>query len=235
MTSHWFERYGPPAPVRLVCLPHAGGGASVFQHWPGRVPGRLEVIGTRLPGRERRLRETPLEDWDEAVTAFADAVNGQIEPPYVLFGHSLGAMLAYQATVARLTPAPLKLVLAGCRSPDVPSLLPRLHDLPDPELAAGLGDLTQTPPEVLAAPALRRLFFPMLRADLRLAETWPPAEGLTVRVPLVTIGARDDPVAPVWSQDGWKALAGAGLTRFEVPGSHFFVHDPDTFRAALET
>ncbi|MBT0773486.1 thioesterase [Kineosporia sp. J2-2] len=232
--SAWFQRFGPPGRVRLVCLPFAGGGAGVFQSWPGRVPEGVEVVAVRLPGRETRLRERPIGSWPDVVHQLTHALHAEIEPPYLLFGHSLGAMIAYQTVVSGPPQLPERLILAGCRSPEVPSQLPRLHHLPDEEFATGVGDLASTPPEVLASAGLRRLLFPMLRADLLLAETWPPpAPTPAVPVPLAVVGADRDAVAPPWSLAGWQQLAGAGLSRYQVPGSHFFIQDPQPFARAL--
>ncbi len=133
-------------------------------------------------------------------------------------------MIAYELAcrmTARGTP-PLGLVLVGCRAPHLPPVLPAIHDLPGEQFVQGLGAFAGTPAAVLAEPRLLRLLAPMLRADLALAETWPPpGSSLPVEVPLTTYSGRDDPVAPPLTVAAWASYARAGLTAHQVDGDHF--------------
>lgn len=62
MTAYcdWLRVYdaisGSPE-VRLVCFPHAGGTASSYAPWRGRLDDRIELVSVRYPGREDRLAE----------------------------------------------------------------------------------------------------------------------------------------------------------------------------------
>ncbi|MFF7373127.1 thioesterase II family protein [Streptomyces tricolor] len=230
MTSagRWFHRPvdRPAARIRLVGLPYAGGGAAVFRTWTEALAPDVEPVWVRLPGRESRLRETPLSDWDALVGAFGRALMRHVPSPYVLFGHSMGGMLAYETATAALSRPPERVVISACRAPDVARALPAIHHLPGPEFAAALRDLGGAPEEVLASPGLFRLLEPALRADVRLAETWPAHPPRPVPVPVTAVWGDADHVAPRSAVRAWRHLASGGFRGHEVTGGHFFLSDP---------
>ncbi|MER5214836.1 alpha/beta fold hydrolase [Streptomyces sp. NPDC002838] len=214
-------------------MPYAGAGAAVFGTWADRLPPDVELIGVRLPGRENRLREPPFQDWRSLAGAFAHALEEQVRSPYLLFGHSMGAMLVYETVVRGMKRRPERVLLSGCRAPAVPRALPAIHDLPDEQFTRELGRLAGTPKEVLADPRLMALLEPMLRADIRLAETWTHQTPAPVPVPVTTFWGRHDEVAPPKAVEAWRTLAPHGFRSRGVPGGHFFFQDraPDFFRS----
>jgi medium-chain acyl-[acyl-carrier-protein] hydrolase len=97
--SPWIvrPRPNPAASLRLFCLPYAGGGASVYRAWAGLLPAEIELCVIQLPGREQRIGEPAYTSMPDLVAALAE----QLAPwaadlPYALFGHSLGALVAYE-------------------------------------------------------------------------------------------------------------------------------------------
>src|SRR5689334_9345116 len=95
--SRWIRRAVRPRPsLRLVCLPFAGGGASVYQSLARRLPHSIEVLAIQLPGREERTREDPPASVPALAAACAVAVRPYLNVPYALYGHCAGALLAYE-------------------------------------------------------------------------------------------------------------------------------------------
>ena len=96
--SRWFHRPRPrpDARIRLVCVPYAGAGVAPFQGWADMLADDVEMVCVRLPGRENRLHERPRSDWPMLTEEFGAALVADVSPPYVLFGHSMGGMLAYE-------------------------------------------------------------------------------------------------------------------------------------------
>jgi hypothetical protein len=89
--------------LRLFCFPYAGGGTITYQQWTGMLPARIEVCAVQLPGRERRHAEPPFRRISQAVDCLSSALRPHLDVPFVLFGHSMGAMLAYEVARRLLT------------------------------------------------------------------------------------------------------------------------------------
>jgi len=191
------------------------------------LPPEVELLAVRLPGRHSRLGEAPCADWAELLTQVGEVVDELADRPFAVFGHSLGAMIAYE--FARRTSGaavPRWLLLAGCRAPGVPQLVPAIHRLPDEEFTRSLPLVTAMPREILADQRMMRLVLPAMRADLTLAETWPPSAPTRVHLPATVFAGLADPIAPPWSTRGWSQFVGP-LTVHVLPGDHFFVHSAD--------
>jgi medium-chain acyl-[acyl-carrier-protein] hydrolase len=218
--------------TRLFCLPYAGAGGGVYRDWSAHLPSTVGVIAVQPPGRESRFSEEPIAQMPVYVTQLAAAVRPLLDRPYAVFGHSMGARVAFE--LCRLLrqdglPLPARLYLSGCPAPQLPGPPPRWN-LPEPELIDALHDLGGTPPEVFDSPSLMSMFLPMLRADFALLETFPHAEAPPLPIPIGGFAGRADPEAPPDSVRAWAVHTSEDFVLHEFDGEHFFLHDQ---RAAL--
>ncbi|WP_306323272.1 MULTISPECIES: thioesterase II family protein [unclassified Streptomyces] len=223
-----------PAPVtapRLFCLPHTGGGASVYRHWALRLSPDIEVVSVRLPGRESRLRERPYDRLSELVPALVDAVAGQLDRPHAWFGHSMGALVAFEVCrelARRGLPQPVRLLVAGRRAPHLPSRSRPVHAAPAEELLAHLAELNGTPDELMGRPKVLAAVLPRLRADFAVSETYRFRPGPPLGTPITVLGGVADPEAHVPELRAWQAHTRADCPVRLFPGDHFFLHqDPE--------
>jgi surfactin synthase thioesterase subunit len=223
----WLRRYlpRPGAGLRLICVPHGGGGAGAFLGWAELLPPGIELFAVQYPGREDRLGDPMPRDMDELVTGLTGAVAAVADRPYALFGHSMGATVAYevaQEARRRGLPGPVHLVASAREAPhdekggDV-------HQGDDEDLYAELMRLGATDPEVLDDPDLRRMIFAYVRADYRLIETYRPRPLPPLDCPVtVFLGDRDPDLTPEEAAR-WRH-ATRGRTRLEIfPGDHFYL------------
>jgi pyochelin biosynthetic protein PchC len=223
----WLRRLvpRPEAAVRLVCFPHAGGGASVYRAWANALPDHVEVLAVQYPGRGDRHAEPGLL----SITALADAIAAElsrsVSPPYALFGHSVGAIVAYE-TAVRLSPAPSQLVVSG-RSAPRHTRPGTVHRRGEPALLAELDRYGGTPPAVLADPELRALLLSALAADVEAIETYRPDPATPpLDCPIsVLLGDADDTVTPAEAAD-WADHTTTGFDQQTFPGGHFYLHPP---------
>ncbi|AXI80095.1 thioesterase II family protein [Peterkaempfera bronchialis] len=221
-------RSAPDAALRLFCLPHTGGGATTYRSWAAQLGPDVEVVSVRLPGRETRFRERPYARLDELVPALIEGLEPWMDRPHAWFGHSMGALLAYEACQALRRyglPQPVRMLVAGRRAPHLPTRERPVHDAPAAELVAHLQELNGTPREVLDNAGLLSALLPTLRADFAVSETygWRPEPPLDC--PVSVFGGTADPVANAEELYAWQHHTTAGCTVRMFEGSHFFLHE----------
>src|SRR5262245_25071207 len=137
-TERWlaFARPRPQAAIRLFCFPYAGGGASVFRGWANGLPGSVEVCPVQIPGRETRFREPAFTRLPLLIEAVAESLGPHLDRPFALFGHSLGALVAFELArhlQRERGPEPVHLFVSGCGAPQTRGQETLLHTLPAAE------------------------------------------------------------------------------------------------------
>jgi medium-chain acyl-[acyl-carrier-protein] hydrolase len=211
--------------VRLFCFPYAGGGASIFRFWTTDLSPAIEVYPIQLPGREGRWLEPPLTQMSVLARMLSEALRPLLRPPYVFFGHSMGAFVAFelarQVRRDRL-PGPAMLIVSGARAPQMPDPDPPTHRLPASQLLDGLRRLEGIPNEFWDHPDLVALLVPTLRADLTMCETYLYRDEPPLDCPLLAYGGQRDDKAPVAHLTPWKRQTAGEFQLRIFPGNHFF-------------
>lgn len=213
---------------RLVCLPYAGGSAAIYHDWQAHVPADVEVIAVELPGHGRRFPEPPLWELSQIIDHVTPALAETADRPYVIFGHSMGALLAYElalAMKARYRRSPLMVVTSASRGPTVPLDRRPLHALPQAEFFAELRRFGGIPGEVLAHGEALRLFEPALRADFAIVDRYRRESAPPLERPLLVLGAVDDSHVSQRDLQAWSSVGGRPLAFLQFEGGHFFLHD----------
>ncbi|MBW4698404.1 MAG: alpha/beta fold hydrolase [Aphanocapsa lilacina HA4352-LM1] len=234
-SSPWiiFPKPNPRARLRLFCFPYAGGAAHVFRTWPDRLSEALEVGAFELPGHGARLMEVPFSELAALVRAAAAALIPDWDRPVALFGHSMGALIAFE--LARLLQRehhliPVHLFVSARRAPQMVSIadgLP-LHRLSDGELIERLRRLNGTPRAALADAELMALMLPTLRADFAVCETYAYTSDTPLPCPITALGGLQDPEVSSGELEGWQEQTQAAFARYLLPGDHFYLHTSQT-------
>jgi medium-chain acyl-[acyl-carrier-protein] hydrolase len=225
--SVWFPFHNDDheARVRLFCFPFAGGGASVYRRWGATLPASIAVYPIQLPGREERMREpafTRLEPLCEAMLAVMAPL---VDRPFAFFGHSMGAIIAYELARAfqRQGRSPVHLFVSGQRAPHRPLGRPTSYHLPLDVFRQRLRELNGTPEAVLANSEMMELLLPLLRADFELSETYSREMRAPLMCPITAFGGAED--AEISSDDihAWRAATNSEFAVRQMPGGHFFL------------
>jgi medium-chain acyl-[acyl-carrier-protein] hydrolase len=218
--------------LRLLCLPHAGAGATAYRAWAAGLAPEIAACPVQLPGRESRAWEQPYRQMDALVSDLSEALGDLVDEPYAVFGHSLGALVAFEL-VRHLRragrPAPVHLFVSGCRAPQLAMTQPALRDLPACELAPALRAMGGTPAAVLADPALLQAIAPLLRADFCVYETYRYTAEPPLDVPVTALAATADRRAGQDQVAAWRSQAGSEFQLYVLPGGHFAVLDHAAF------
>lgn len=223
----WFPSPRPQARIRLFCFPNAGAGASAFREWSSILPDDIEVAAIQLPGRENRFDEPMSSELDSLLKAICGVVVGMADRPYFFFGHSMGALIAFELTKLiqkQGSPGPFHLVVSGRRAPHLPRREPPMHALEDDVFLERIGEFNGTPKELFDNTELMKLFLPILRNDFALSENYRCNDSTTVICPLTALGGDLDTGVSEEDLAAWVTMAG-GPFRYELlSGDHFFIH-----------
>lgn len=222
--------------LRVFCLPYAGGSSILYETWRRRAPAQLEICPVELPGRGRRLRERALTSIDELAADVTSTIAGRARPPFALFGHSLGATIAFES--ARLLRShgcePDALVVSAQRAPHLPAPSAPIHGLDDEAFLDEILELGGTDAELLEHGEMLTLFLPVLRADFIAAETYHFEPGAPLRCPIHAFGGSGDREIPPVLVRGWSMQTEGGFHLRMLPGGHFYIHDfGDELMAAI--
>lgn len=209
----------------MFCFPYVGGGAWIFRDWPQRSGKELEIVPIELPARDRRLLEEPYSNVAPLVGDLADVL--PLEKPFVFFGHSMGALIAFELTRElrrRRRPMPFCLFLSGSCGAHVPRTGPMRHLLSDQELVAELRELGGTPEEVLQDKSMMEFFLPSIRADFSIVETYVYRESEPLDCPVVALHGESDQETSRDDAVAWRQHTSNTFQLHVFPGDHFFLH-----------
>ncbi|MEU9716868.1 alpha/beta fold hydrolase [Streptomyces sp. NPDC047976] len=217
----------PDAPVRLFCLPWAGGSAVTYRRgWPQALAPDVDVHAVELPGRGAEFGEPLLRRVEPLLDVLMTRIVPLVDRPYAVFGHSMGSMLGLELTrrlVAAGLPEPIRMFVSGS---GMPGRRPRtegspLHELPENEFREWLRKTGGTPAEVFRNPELLDLVSPLLRADFELCDAYRHRPAPPFGCPVTAIGGDDDPYVPVAALAEWAEITTGPFDRLVLTGGHF--------------
>jgi medium-chain acyl-[acyl-carrier-protein] hydrolase len=209
--------------VRLLVFPFAGGSAGALRAWGGRLGPRVEPVPVLLPGRDSLFAEPSLVSHDEALEYVRRTVLPSVAEPFALYGHSMGARLAFEAAreLRRLDgPAPLRLFVSGAPAPRF-GPPPATGHLSDEAFVERLRQLAGTPEEVLANEELLAALLPRVRADFALAESYRYTPGEPLACPISVWGGTAD-VYPRERLEAWREETTGDFALTMLRAGHFF-------------
>lgn len=216
--------------IDLYCLPYSGASAIVYSQWQQKLPSWLQIRLLELPGRGMRMNEPLQTDIREVVDQLAAKIPhiGR-NRPYAVFGHSLGAILAFELThqlINRGDPPPVSLFVSGTSAPTRRQrCIEELAQLKtDEALRDHLKKLGGTSEEVMASEELMSLILPIIRADFQLCENYRYSEYPKLPCHLVVMSGRADDISGE-ELLGWQNEAGKKFSMMMFDGGHFFIHE----------
>ncbi|HTV32079.1 MAG TPA: alpha/beta fold hydrolase [Methylocella sp.] len=215
--------------LTLYCFPCAGASASTYFRWRKNLPKWLEVQPVELPGRGTRIGDNLLRDFDSLVQQLSTELIPTLPTTYALFGHSLGALLAYGCAHnlrERRAHSPLALVAACCAAPSRrdDEHYTRLNS--DEELIQELRNLSGTPATVFEHPDLLRMTIDVFRADIKVCASFRYETRDPLPTNIFVFGGRDDDIGER-ALEAWNVETSAHMKLEMFAGGHFFIREEE--------
>jgi surfactin synthase thioesterase subunit/glycosyltransferase involved in cell wall biosynthesis len=234
----WFPNAESAQGLRLFCFPNAGGGTSLFRTWPEQLAPSISICPARLPARESRFDEPSITRMEPLVHALADAITPYVDVPYALFGHSMGAIVAFELCRElrrRERLLPKTLIVSSARAPKFRRGHTPQPDPTDAELIADLSRLEGTPREVLDNPDLLRVLLPALRADTILYRNYIYTVEPPLPIDIHACGGQSDPNVTTSHLEPWSLETTGSFDLTQFPGGHFYLQSASEFFSFLSS
>jgi medium-chain acyl-[acyl-carrier-protein] hydrolase len=176
------------------------------------------------------MKEPAFRSMPDLIDALAVAISPLLDKDYALFGHSLGALIAFELARAlrrRGLRQPKRIFAAGRQAPQMPETRAATYQLPQAEFIDELARLNGTPKEVLDHPELMELMIPLLRADFELLGTYEFKSEEPLECPITVYGGFDDLDTPRDALLPWREQTTSGCDLHMFRGDHFFLRSAE--------
>jgi pyochelin biosynthetic protein PchC len=224
----WVRRLHPSsAPSRLLCFPHAGGAASYFAPFARAISGSADVLALQYPGRQERLSETGIDSIESLTRAIVPELEDWLDRPFALFGHSMGAVVAFEVARAlehQHGQVPVGLFASGRRAPST-HRDENVHRGGDNRLLHEVARLAGTPSQLIVDEEVRQMLLPALRADYKAVETYVWRSGQALTCPIWALVGDADPLTTEDEAAAWAGHTTGGFELRVFPGGHFYLAD----------
>ena len=224
-----FGGRGAAGTPRLICLPYAGGSAMGFRSFRELFPKWLDVCLLELPGRGTRIHEALETDMGRLVQSIAtELVSLCTESPFVLYGHSMGALIAYRLAKELRISHGLEvgmLLVSGAKAPHFPRGKELIHEMSDEQLIARLHKMDGAGTDLYRDRELGGLMLEVLRSDFRMLETSSLCSVDPLPCPVHAFGGDQDPFVDHEGVEGWRLHTESRFKATFYPGGHFFIRE----------
>jgi surfactin synthase thioesterase subunit len=222
----------PPSPAaRLICFPHAGGGASTFHPWMNYVCDDIELIAVRLPGRERLFNQAPVGDMIRTGRSIGDILSGMaMAGPVGLFGYCAGAFAAFEAArgMTEKHAPPALLAICSQVAPHDNAGDGVVHDLPAEQLRDFMRAIGGSQPAVIEHDEFWKIAEPAIRADYRAVETYSTEPEPRITCDVVAFRGSADDEVPSELIGAWADVTTGKFTAHDLDGGHFLLQSKAT-------
>lgn len=239
--NSWFitPNLNNKAIVRLFCFHCAGGDASTFYPWAKKINSSIELISIQLPGHGMKFDEPKLRSMEAIIAYLNNAILPYFDRPYFFFGHSLGALVAFELTRSlqkNCKPLPECLFVAGKNPPHIRDQKFICH-LSDQEIIEEIKKYNGIPAEILAETSLMNIFLPIFRADFEVLETYVYYKSLPLTCNLIALGGVEDPIVKAVNIEAWKIHTSGKFQSYLLTGDHFFIksQQPEVLEIIYQT
>lgn len=229
--SNWVSAALPSSnhhKANLFCFPYAGGGIVAYHAWKNLLHPDVALLRMQLPGRETRLREKPFTSFFPLIKALVSAIAPWVDSPFVFYGHSLGALIAFE--VARMLrdmgkPLPFHLFISSFRAPHLPDPDLMISKLPENQFIECLKQYDGIAPAIVKNSELMEIYLPILKADFSVLSSYHYTQKVPLPCPITAFAGLSDPKISAEEIAEWHDHTTGGFDKYFFPGGHFFINE----------
>lgn len=230
--------------LRLFLFPPAGSDISIYHGWEKHLPAECEICLIRLPGRGGRIKDDLIDDCIQLANEITDYIGQYFDIPYAFFGHSMGALIAYETAVQifeRGLRLPEKLFLSGLKAPNYMNLKSKcflglmeddddyLYLMNDENLKNKLYEIGGIPDFFKNESEIVDMLLPVFRNDLKLCETFKTDNVTRLPIPIDVYGGNADKIATKDDLEKWRECSEFEVTINIFSGGHFYFNNANRF------
>lgn len=209
-----------------VVFPHAGAAAAGYRRLATALAAGGDTYIVQYPQRAERLREPAPETVHDLALGLFEAGPWNGVAPLRLFGHSMGAIVAFEfARIAESRDAMVERLWVSAGP--APSAVAGMAELPtsDDGLLADIADLGGTDADLLADEEFAELITTAVRADYQAINRYDCAPGIRIRADICVLGARGDHRVDAAALRLWENHTVGAFELFLYDGGHFYLNE----------
>ncbi|OSM99762.1 MULTISPECIES: thioesterase II family protein [Lonsdalea] len=220
----------------VFCFPHAGGSSEDYLKWQRHLNSCATLMAVCLPGTGRRFAEEYPSDIDSLSVEIANDIDRSGLHNYYLFGHSMGAILAYEVALKVNSP-PKGLIVSSSASPDcVPSAkVVKMNGMSDKAFSEEILFFNGIEEQFFATDNFLKFFLKKIRKDFELIGRYKHKSENKLSVPVYSVVGDQDPHVSKDAMAKWASVTTAGYKNHIVPGNHFYFNEnPELITAIIK-
>lgn len=213
--------------IKVFFLPYAGGSNYSYFPFTKWTTEAVEVIPLEIPGRGVRHKDPLQTDINLIVCDLLDQLTGKIDGRYAIFGHSMGALIAFllaEKIFSLRLPMPVHLFLSACQGPSSMKVGNSRYLLPREEFVNRICRISGQEHNILRDERILEFFEPVLRADIQAIDTYQYQASQPLPVPFTVFAGTNDVVSDC-EIESWTNNTIFPLNVVKMSGAHFFLFD----------
>ncbi|MFZ0226412.1 MAG: thioesterase domain-containing protein [Mycobacterium sp.] len=209
-----------------VVFPHAGGAAVGYRKFAQALASGGDTYLVQYPQRADRLKDPAAKTVHDLARGLFVAGPWRDVAPLRLFGHSMGAVVAFEfARIAESRGAPVERLWASAAfAPSAVAGMPELPTSHD-DLLVDIAEFGGTDADLLADEEFAELLVTAVRADYDVINRYTCGPDARIAADICVLGARDDPRVDAADLRLWEDHTEGAFNLSWYDGGHFYLDD----------
>ena len=211
--------------IDLICFPYAGGNKNSYMTYLKNNNFKLNLITLEYPGRGARISEGLKQDMNSIVyDAYNQLMKLDIDRPYAIYGHSMGALVGYlviKEILENNNNPPVHLFFSGRQAPSIENN-EDISNLSSEQLRSKLKEFGGSHDSILQDQDLMNFYEPIIRADFKALSSYEYKISKPLNIPITLMYGDKDNISHNEIGD-WQKETFFNIETIQFEGNHFFI------------